>query len=170
MPAGAASNSAMYAALKKKGLRDDITVLVVDFLPSETDKLPPALATGASTAGVEHVNVLRPLQGGCSATWRGHLAQRRAAAVARCRAAEEAEARAEAEAAAAAEAAAVAEAADAEEEAAAAAAASQGMSDTYRELAGLRVRGCGRPGLGLPGWACPGLPACLAPVRSEPWQ
>jgi hypothetical protein len=133
LPAGAASNTAMYAALKKKGLRDDITVLVIDFVPTAEDKLPPALANGYPTHLVEHVNVLRPLQGGCSTTWRHHLQQRRAAAVAQT---VQEEAAAVAAAAAEAEA---AEAAAAQEEAAAQQQAHQGMSDTYKELAELRV-------------------------------
>lgn len=68
----------LQAALKAKGLRDDITVLVIDFVPSEEHKMPPLLAKDgsgnlqASSAPVAPVNVYHPLEDGDvgRAAWR----------------------------------------------------------------------------------------------------
>lgn len=48
MVAAQAANIAMHTALKKKGLRDDITILVVDFCAHEDDRLPAPLKTNVS--------------------------------------------------------------------------------------------------------------------------
>eukprot|EP00879_Flechtneria_rotunda_P029204 GHRR01031486.1.p1 GENE.GHRR01031486.1~~GHRR01031486.1.p1 ORF type:complete len:516 (+),score=198.60 GHRR01031486.1:1276-2823(+) len=45
----AAAKKISYAALKKKGLRDDMSVLVVDFMPQAGDPRPPALLPGRTT-------------------------------------------------------------------------------------------------------------------------
>ncbi len=49
MPASQAAPNALRYAFKH-GLRDDVTVLVIDFLPSEAERHPPA---GRPAAGVE---------------------------------------------------------------------------------------------------------------------
>lgn len=60
-------SSQAQAALKAKGLRDDITVLVVDALPDEACRLPPYLAknNGLHPSALEEVGSLdwhRPLE------------------------------------------------------------------------------------------------------------
>ena len=67
------------AALKAKGLRDDITVLVVDTLPDEACRLPPHLAknNGGPAPTLEEVGSLdwhRPLEvRGCRSLPEQHL-------------------------------------------------------------------------------------------------
>lgn len=56
----------VQASLKAKGLRDDITVLVVDAMPDDSYRLPPCLVkmTGHSTS-LEEVGAIdwhRPLE------------------------------------------------------------------------------------------------------------
>lgn len=143
---GQAAHTAGFQALRKKGLRDDITLLVVDFLPSKVDDRPPAfhradnrihmtltpsLSTETGNETVEGINVLKPLET-ASGSWRERLAARRLAAVRRqielrllAQQAAEVAAHAEAEAVAKREAEAQAQMA--------------AMSDTYRELAQLHV-------------------------------
>lgn len=58
----------MQAALKGKGLRDDITVIVVDFMPDDDHKLPPQLSKDgsgqllASSLPSSPVNIFHPLE------------------------------------------------------------------------------------------------------------
>ncbi|GAX81509.1 hypothetical protein CEUSTIGMA_g8937.t1 [Chlamydomonas eustigma] len=76
MPAGQAANMAMHAAIKKKGLVDDITIVVVDFCCNPEDRFPVALEAGRRRDGSESTQVLRPLDMP-SNTWRESLAERR---------------------------------------------------------------------------------------------
>ena len=58
----------LQAALKGKGLRDDITVIVVDVMPDAHQKLPPQLSKDgsgqlvASTVPSCPVNIFHPLE------------------------------------------------------------------------------------------------------------
>ncbi|KAK9918098.1 hypothetical protein WJX75_001295 [Coccomyxa subellipsoidea] len=105
MPASKAATELVQLALKSKGLRDDITVLVIDALPSEELRTPPALqrrnrqpiiarsAGAGSMSGEElmeamsggltdQVTVLKPLeQSSHDAHWRRNVWERRLAAV-----------------------------------------------------------------------------------------
>lgn len=69
MAAAQAAPTAMHTALKKKGLRDDITILVVDLCASADDRLPEPLKAGYRTAIVEHIQMWRPLEAS-SVAWR----------------------------------------------------------------------------------------------------
>ena len=58
----------VQAALRAKGLRDDITVLVIDAMPDESHRLPPYLAktNGGHAPSVEDVGSVdwhKPLDG-----------------------------------------------------------------------------------------------------------
>lgn len=63
------------AALKAKGLKDDITVLVVDLVPTEEHKLPPPLAKDGSghiqaeSMQLPSIHVNFPLQDGDTGTY-----------------------------------------------------------------------------------------------------
>ena len=65
---------ASYSALKKKGLSDDITVLVVDLLPHPDDKQPMLLTPGGKGVArkvVETCQVWKPLEAALhSQSWR----------------------------------------------------------------------------------------------------
>ena len=69
---------ALQAALKGKGLRDDITVLVIDLVPGDEDRLPaPLMKDGsgnlqASSSPSAPVNIYHPLEDGEAAqtVWR----------------------------------------------------------------------------------------------------
>ena len=59
----------VQAALKKRGLRDDITVIVIDACPAAEDKMPAPLlsrkgsaASNGSTDCAERVHVRKPLE------------------------------------------------------------------------------------------------------------
>lgn len=162
----AAAKKLAAAALKKKGLRDDISVLVVDLVPSSTDTRPPALMLGPARDAVEPCQIMRPLleveaaaaaaasagdvadsstgtpeqlqtaasitsmTAGSSAHWRESAAARRSTALRLLRAVKQREwEAAEAEKARLAEL----------EAQAAAEASGAGLSDTYKELAALRI-------------------------------
>jgi hypothetical protein len=160
----AAAKKLAAAALKKKGLRDDISVLVVDLVPSTADTRPPALMLGPARDAVEACQIMRPLMEveaaaaaaagadegdgaagvsqlqtaasitsvtvGSTAHWRESAAARRSTALRLLRAAKQREWEME----------------EAEKvrlaELAAKAAAEEsgvGLSDTYKELAALRI-------------------------------
>ncbi|KIY94678.1 hypothetical protein MNEG_13285 [Monoraphidium neglectum] len=86
--AAAAAHKIAMSALKRKGLRDDITVIVVDFLPAGS--APDAKwAPGGGASSEVRVQHYRPLET-ASTSWRGHLAARRAEAVELVRAAQRA--------------------------------------------------------------------------------
>ncbi|KAF6254310.1 hypothetical protein COO60DRAFT_1703399 [Scenedesmus sp. NREL 46B-D3] len=161
----AAAKKLAAAALKKKGLRDDISVLVVDLVPSSSDTRPPALMLGPARDAVEPCQIMRPLMeveaaaaaaagagaagsaasspgqlqtvasvtsvtAGSTSHWRESAAARRSSALRFLRAAKQREWEVEqAEQARLAE---LAAKAAAEENGA-------GLSDTYRELAALRI-------------------------------
>ncbi len=63
----------LQAALEGKGLRDDITVIVVDFMPEEDQKLPPQLSKDgsgqllANSTPSPPVNIFHPLEDGDAA-------------------------------------------------------------------------------------------------------
>ncbi|KAL0045273.1 hypothetical protein WJX82_002436 [Trebouxia sp. C0006] len=87
MQAGKAAGELVQAALKSKGLRDDITVLVIDAMPDDSFRLPPFLAkqNGGYAVTLEDVGSVdwhKPLDEAAAAdacasnTW-----QRRTAAV-----------------------------------------------------------------------------------------
>ena len=57
----AAAKKISAAAIKKKGLRDDISVLVNDLVPQHRDLRPPALLPGPTREAAETCQVLRPL-------------------------------------------------------------------------------------------------------------
>ncbi|KAJ9534801.1 hypothetical protein QJQ45_017233, partial [Haematococcus lacustris] len=97
MTAGVAAPTAVHMAMSHKGLADDVTVLIVDFLADSSEKLPhPLVASaqargkGASSGGtsvaaaaavvgqLERLNVWRPLEAP-SNSWRERLASRRQA-------------------------------------------------------------------------------------------
>ncbi|KAG1675420.1 hypothetical protein FOA52_012339 [Chlamydomonas sp. UWO 241] len=135
MPPDQAANLAVRNAIKKRGLTDDITVLVIDFVTAPNDKVPASLLGGhARDASAGPTHMLRPIDAP-SASWKATVASRRASIVAGVAAA--AEARADAEAALEAEA--TADAAAAEEEAEAAARPGGKLRAEYEDLAGLRV-------------------------------
>lgn len=78
--AAAAAQKIAMGALKRKGLRDDITVLVVDFLPAGAAadaKFAPGSSITAATGQLQHY---RPLET-ASTSWRAHVAARRHAAL-----------------------------------------------------------------------------------------
>ena len=70
-------------ALKTRGARDDITVLVVDVLPGPDDRLPPLLRTHAQRGtaaaaaappdAAESLDVVEPLALPDSSRWLGKL-------------------------------------------------------------------------------------------------
>ncbi|KAK9830885.1 hypothetical protein WJX81_001707 [Elliptochloris bilobata] len=86
LPASKAAMELVQLALKARGLRDDITVIVVDALPDPSARLPPPLqrrGSGPIGAGAEAaagVVIGRPLEliGG---TWRSAVWDRRMGAV-----------------------------------------------------------------------------------------
>lgn len=57
----AAAKKIAYAAIKKKGLKDDVSVLVVDFTQAPGELRPPALLPGPQRDAVEPCQVNRPL-------------------------------------------------------------------------------------------------------------
>jgi hypothetical protein len=75
MPVGQAAPTATHAAVDKKGLADDITVIIVDFLASEGERLPAPLAQAASAksskgaATLDHLHTWHPLEAP-SMAWR----------------------------------------------------------------------------------------------------
>eukprot|EP00798_Chlamydomonas_sp_ICE-L_P008245 gene8245-1514_t len=168
MPAAQAVQIAKVAALKAAGLADDITIIVADFCPSPEDRVIPALQPGFSRDKIPACGVVKPLQEvqtiTAGRTWKDRLEQNRMARLASLQEArlEElkiAEAQAEAEAEAEEEER-VREEAEEEERArlaslpppvatsptaAAAASASvtprsaRGISETYKELAEIKV-------------------------------
>ncbi|KAL3143652.1 hypothetical protein ABBQ38_002448 [Trebouxia sp. C0009 RCD-2024] len=87
MAAGKAAGELVQAALKSKGLRDDITILVIDAMPDDSCRLPPHLAkpNGGHAPSVEEVGSVdwhKPLTGAAVAeTCASNTWQRRIAAV-----------------------------------------------------------------------------------------
>lgn len=57
MPAAEAAHRLLALAIKKDKLKDDVTVVVVDFLPKVDDRLPPALSKHRATAGKKAAEV-----------------------------------------------------------------------------------------------------------------
>lgn len=62
----AACKKISAAAIKKKGLRDDISVLVIDLLPHPKDRSPPALLPGPVREAAESCQVCVCVWGACS--------------------------------------------------------------------------------------------------------
>lgn len=80
MSAGEAASTAACRALRKKGVNDDITVIVVDLVPDETHRNPfaprpthgPGVAAAAphpASKGLDSLNAWKPLENH-SETWR----------------------------------------------------------------------------------------------------
>lgn len=64
-----AAHKANRLAIQKKGLADDVTVIVVDFCPNEADRTPAVLTDPLLKKQVAGVQVLRPLDAP-SSTWK----------------------------------------------------------------------------------------------------
>lgn len=61
----------MQLALKQRGLRDDVSVVVLDVVPNQEARLAPGLEKSSTASGVhDHVEVRHPLRGtGLANTW-----------------------------------------------------------------------------------------------------
>ncbi|KAK9814069.1 hypothetical protein WJX72_000281 [[Myrmecia] bisecta] len=88
LPASKAANDLVQMSLKSRGLRDDITVLVVDTMPSQEGRLPPLLARHNTGHGLafpdeqaDAVTIHKPLEADSHVPWRKFVWERRAAAV-----------------------------------------------------------------------------------------
>ncbi len=73
MVAGAAANTALHTALERKGLADDITVMVIDFCSDPNEKIPAPLTAGAHHDKGAHEKEVcqfwKPLDA-CTTAWR----------------------------------------------------------------------------------------------------